>query len=252
MAGVARDADLGLRRHWYESRRRGAAPLVVVAVVLLAAVTALMCYGTARAVVVEGRADVALFVVAGCLVTGTALGVWLLSRRNRRYLAIYHEGLVFAGDRVTPVAARWDDVVDVRHLARTFQAMILGMPVGPTHTVTVLTTRGDFRLSDEFPAVAEIGGVLLDLMTRRLAPDMRAQIHDGESVEFGQWSLAADGLTVGEWLWEWADIADVTVRNGKLRVTCVDGSPGATIEIGHEESAAVNAAVAVMRMLSRA
>jgi hypothetical protein len=250
MVGVARDAGLGARLHWYESRRR-VPTTVVIAVALLTAFTGLMCYASARIVLVEHRADVAGFVVTAGLITGTTLVIWFLRRRDRRYLAVHQQGLVFAGDRVTAVAASWDDVVDVRHLARTAYVTIWDATLGSIHKVAVLTTRGDFRLTDEFPAIAEIGALLLDVMTRRIAPDMRSQIKVGESVNFDRWSLSPDGLMVGEWLWEWADIAEVVIRNGKLRVTCVDGAPGATIEIGNEESATVNAAVDLMLTFAR-
>ena len=251
MAGAAREAGLGQRRHWYESRRRVPAIVLVVGA-LFAAFTALLCYASVRTVLVENRADVGLFVVTAILITATALGVRWLRRRDRRYLAVHQQGLVFAGDRVTAVAAAWDDVADVRHLERTAYVSIWGATVGSIHKVVVLTTRGDFKITDEFPDVAEIGASLLDLMTRRIGPDMRAQLTIGESVNFDGWSLSPDGLAVGEWLWEWADIAEVVVRNGKLRVTCVDGGPGATIEVGYDESASLNAAIGIMRSRARA
>lgn len=250
MVDAAEDADLGRRLRWYENRR-GAPPLAVVGLVLLTVLTLVFCYGSVRTVLVERRVDLVFCALTAVLIAGCGFLAWFVLRSNRRYLAVHEQGVVFAGDRVAPVAAQWADVVDVRFLTRAGTATVLAIPVTALHTVDVLTIEGDFRIGDSFPDVAEIGDHLLRQVTSRLGPEMAAQIRDGQPLEFDRWSISADGFTVGDWTWEWADIDDVTIHADKLLVRCVDAGPGAIIEIGHERSAAVEAAVRVAQKTAR-
>jgi len=250
MTAAARDADLGMRRRWYESRR-GAPAIAVGGLILLAALTLVFGYGSARTILVEHRADWAFFAVTAGLVTGTGLLGRRLLRSNRRYLAVHDDGVVFAGDRVAPVAAQWADVVDVRFLTRVGTATVLAVPVTALHTVDVHTIKGDFRIGDSFPDVAAIGDHLLQQVTSRLATEMAADVRNGDPLDFGRWSISAEGVSVDDWHWDWADLGDVTIRADKLLVARLDGSPCAIVEVGHERSAAVEAAVLVARSLDR-
>ena len=251
MVDAAGDAGFGRRVRWYANRRNTSARSLL-GLIPLTALAVVFCYASVRTAVVEQRVDFVFFGLTAVLGFGAAFLAWFSFRSDRRYVAVHLEGVVFAGDRVALVVARWADVVDVRFLTRVGTATILGVPVTPLHTVDVQTIEGDFRIGDSFPDVADIGDRLLRQVANRLGAEMAGQIRDGETLEFGRWSVSAAGLAVDDWLWEWADIDEVAIQADKLRVTCVDAGPGAVIEVGHERSAAVEAAVAVARMMAGA
>jgi hypothetical protein len=246
-ARAAADAGLGERVRTYVGGDR-VTPVRLLRAVGAAAGVATLCAAAVRAFLDSGWAGACWLLAVPLLVAVVAFDARVLLRGGRTYLAVHRNGVVFAGDRQPLVAAGWDEVVDVAYLPRLVQTTPAGFTVGSVRTVTVLTTRGDLRMTGRFPDLATD---LVERVAARLRTDMTAQIDAGGSVELGGWSLSAAGLTVAGRLWEWTGIAGVVVTPSTLEVTRADAAVVVSVFVGDERSAAVDAAVAVMRALAQ-
>jgi hypothetical protein len=146
---------------------------------------------------------------------------WSAYNNRAKGVLVYERGFAYR-DRKGVQAWRWEDMVSltsavIRHYTN-------GIYTGTTHAYT-LYNRQNVRLvlNDVFAKVEELAKVVEQNIFPLLYAQVSAQYNGGQTVVFGPVSISKTGIQIFKKTYPWAEVKEVSIQKGILRVSKKDG-----------------------------
>lgn len=160
-------------------------------------------------------------VIAVILFLFGLLAAWSAHVNWDKAVVVYERGIAYS-DRKGIQTWPWDQVVSMtsaitRHYTN-------GIYTGTTHTYTLLNRQNRrLVLSDSIRKVEALAKVIEEGIFPQLYEHAADQYNLGQSLTFGPVTINKTGIAIGKKNFAWADVKQVTIRQGSLKISRADG-----------------------------
>jgi hypothetical protein len=220
---------LGAPRRYFPVKRMQRAGNLVFFFILLGGAILVFLYGLYIAYIAYQKHGLAMIddtltapgiIAFILLLLGLAAG-WSAYTNWNKGVTVYERGFAIR-DRRGVRTWRWEDIISLT--ASVTRHYTNGIYTGTTHIYS-LYDRQDQRLvlSDIYVKVEELAKAIQDSIFPILYERIAQQYNAGERLVFGPVVISKDGIQIGKKAYPWADVRQVAVQKGILKVSKKDG-----------------------------
>jgi hypothetical protein len=171
-------------------------------------------------VMIEARMTTPAIIAFVLFLLGLASG-WSAYANWNKGVAIYEKGFVHR-DRKGFTSWRWEEILSLttavtRHYTN-------GIYTGTTHVYTLLNQRNErLVLNDAFKGVEQLAAAIEQAIFPLLYERTSTQYNVGQTLIFGPLSISKAGIQIGKKTYPWAEVEQVSIHQGVLRVSKQSG-----------------------------
>lgn len=159
---------------------------------------------------------VGLVIVALVFIGLAVYAFWTVFSWRGARAQLFERGFILSRAGKT-MAARWDDIADVKQYVVRMRYYFI--PVWTSYKYTLALTNGEtFRINNGFGKVAKLGDAMQRMSTNALLPRALAAYNSGATLPFGALSVSQAGISNGKETLPWGDLERVTFSNGKILI----------------------------------
>jgi len=220
---------LGIPRGYYPVKKSYRWASLVACLVLLGGAVLVFLYGiyvTYLAYQLHGPAMIDDKLTGPSIVAFIMFGFGLLAGWGaytnwKKGVAVYESGFAYK-DRKGLQTWRWEDILSMTSaITRHYHN---GIYTGTTHVYTLLNRQHQkLVLADSFTRVEEIAAAVETNIFPLLYPRAADQYNAGQMLGFGPVAISKQGLTIGKKTYPWTDVKQVSIHQGRLKVSRKDG-----------------------------
>jgi hypothetical protein len=164
---------------------------------------------------------VPLIIAFAMFLLGLAKG-WSVYTNWSKGVAVYDGGFAVR-DRKGVQLWRWEDIVSIT--AAVTRHYPSGVSTGATHVYSLFNHRNQrLVLSDIYFKVEELAKVIQDNVFPILYDRASQQYNAGQVLVFGPVTIGKAGIQIGKKIYPWAEVQQVSIQQGILKVSQKDGS----------------------------
>ena len=147
---------------------------------------------------------------------GAACG-WSAYANWNKGVAVYDRGFAYH-DRKGIQLWRWEDVLSLT--AAVTRHYTNGVYTSTTHIYTLFNQRNErLVLSDMFKGVEQLAAAIEQAIFPLLYERASTQYNAGQMIVFGPMSVSKAGIQIGKKTYPWAEVEQVSIHQGVLRVS---------------------------------
>jgi len=149
------------------------------------------------------------------------LAAWIAYVHWDKGVVAYERGFAY-NDRKGLQIWPWDQVISMtsaitRHYTN-------GIYTGTTHTYTIINRQNHrLVLSDSIKKVEQLAKTIEEGIFPQLYERAADQYNLGQSLSFGPVTINKTGITVGKKNFSWAEVKQIAIRQGSMKISRVDG-----------------------------
>ena len=152
--------------------------------------------------------------------TGLAAGWWAFANWGKG-VVVYERGFAVR-DRKGIQVWRWEEIVSLTEaVTRPYSSEI---STGMTHVYRLVNRQNQrLVLSDVYTKVEELAMIIRDAILPSLYEQTAQQYNAGQRLVFGPVAIGQAGIQIGEKTYAWAEIQQVSIQRGILKVSKKEG-----------------------------
>ena len=169
---------------------------------------------------IDDKLIVPAIIAFGLFLPGLAAG-WLAYVNWNRGVGLYERGVAIRS-RKGIQSWRWEDMLSLtvavtRHYTN-------GIYSGTPHVYTLFNRQNErLVINDAFVKVDELADAIEQSLFPSLYERAAQQYNDGQLQAFGPVVVSKAGIQIGKKTYPWADVKEVSIHQGVLKVSRVDG-----------------------------
>jgi len=220
---------LGAPRAWFPVRKWNRVGNLVMAVLLLGGALLAFLYGlydtyTAYLrhgpAVIDDRLLVPMLIAFVLFLLGL-LAVWGAYANWNKGAALYDRGFA-SRDRKGLRTWTWEDVLSLTSAVTRHYTN--GIYTGTTHVYTLFNRKREkLVLNDVFKNVDQLAEEIEQKIFPLLYEPASEKYNSGQSLDFGSILISKTGLQIGKKTFAWAEVKDVSLQRGELKISRKDG-----------------------------
>ena len=169
---------------------------------------------------IDDKLVVPAIIAFGLFLLGLAAG-WSAYVSWNRGVGLYERGFAIRSRKGVKFW-RWEDILSLT--AAITRHYTNGVYTGTTHVYTLFNRENErLVINDAFVKVDELADVIEQNLFPSLYEHAAQQYNDGESLFFGPVAVSKAGIRIGKKTYPWADVKEVSIHQGILKVSKIDG-----------------------------
>jgi hypothetical protein len=160
-------------------------------------------------------------IIAFVLFLLSLVGVWSTYTGWKRGVGVYERGMAVRNHKGITMWP-WADIVSLT--AAVTRHYTNGIYTGTTHVYTIFNRKQEkLVLNDVFKNVDQLADEIAQKIFPLLYEPASEKFNTGQSLDFGPILISKTGLQIGKKTFAWAEVKDVSLQRGELKISRRDG-----------------------------